>query len=137
VNLFSKARWWLESTKMEAASFNIFDRARWKFQLSDPHAYYVHHMSMYEHVIHKKLGFEQAKNLTLIMSKAAVKGECSNIDITKSNDFIALIPFYGGLPPNVTKDLSVKSIGQGNSLVMSLIVCTIDPNDNSHRDSDD
>jgi hypothetical protein len=30
---------------------------------------------------------------------------------------IAFIPFYGGLPPGVTKDLTVKSIGQGNSLV--------------------
>eukprot|EP01035_Chromulina_nebulosa_P017069 gene17069-22581_t len=71
---------------MEAASFLIFDKAHLKFQLSDPDAYFVHHMSMYEHLVHKK-------------------------------EYIAIIPFYGGLPPNVTSDMSVKSIGQGNSLV--------------------
>jgi len=32
-----------------------------------------------------------------------------------NNNYIALIPFYGGLPPNVTATYAVKSIGQGNS----------------------
>ena len=85
--------------------------------MSDPDAFYVHHMSMFEHLIHKKYGFAEAKNKTLIMSRAAFSGECDNLAITKSKDYVALIPFYGGLPPGVTKDLAVKSIGQGNSLV--------------------
>jgi hypothetical protein len=116
-SLFMKAQWWMESTKMEAASFNIFDKAKLKFQLSDPDAYYVHHMSMYEHFIHKKEGFDAAQNRTKILSEAALAGECMNLTVSDSEDFMSFIPFYGGLPPNVTKDLSVKSIGQGNSLV--------------------
>jgi hypothetical protein len=72
---------------------------------------------MYEHQIHKTYGFAEAKNKTLILSKAAFKGECENLKISKSKEYVALIPFYGGLPPGVTKDLTVKSIGQGNSLV--------------------
>lgn len=94
-----------------------FDSAKLKFQLSDPDAYFVHHMSMYEHFNHKKFGFEVAKNKTLIMSRAAVEGECENLVVSKTKNIVAFIPFFGGLPPGVTKDLTVKSIGQGNSLV--------------------
>jgi len=53
----------------------------------------------------------------LIMSKAAFHGECTNVKINPNRQYVAFVAFYGGLPPNVTKDLSVKSIGQGNSLV--------------------
>lgn len=94
-----------------------FDRAQWKFQLSDPDAYYVHHMSMFEHLNHKKYNFTIANQKTLIMSRAAINGECEGLQISKSTEYFALVPFYGGLPPDVTTDLSVKSIGQGNSLV--------------------
>ena len=117
-NLFSKSHWWMESTKMEAASFNVFDKAKFKFQLGDPDAYYVHHLSRFEHLVHRKSGFDDAQRRTLILSETAMAGECGNLTINPSNDFLALIPFYGGLPPNVTKDLTVKSIGQGNSLVI-------------------
>ena len=104
---------------MEAASFSIFDAAALKFQLSEPDVYYVHHMSMFEHLIHKKYGFQIAQNKTLIMSTAAFQGECvARLAISNTTSYIALIPFYGGLPPNVTADYSkVKSLGQGNSLV--------------------
>jgi hypothetical protein len=94
-----------------------FDTAKFKFQISDPDAYFVHHMSMYEHVNHKAYGFSVAQNKTLALSRAAFRGECDHLKVSKSKDTLALIPFYGGLPPNVTADLSVKSIGQGNSLV--------------------
>lgn len=99
-------------------SHGRFDRAKLKFQMSDPETYYVHHMSMFEHLNHKKYGFEVAKNKTLIMSKAAVAGECDHLQPSRTKEYISLIPFYGGLPPGVTKDLTVKSIGQGNSLVL-------------------
>lgn len=121
INLFIKSHWWMESTKMEAASFNIFDKSKLKFQVADPDAYFVHHMSMYEHLIHKKIGFAEAQAKTLIMSRHAMMGECSNLTISRTTEYLALVPFYGGLPPNVTKDLSVKSIGQGNSLVIGYI----------------
>jgi hypothetical protein len=153
INLYRRVGWHLESTKMETASFNIFDRAMYKWQLSDPHAYYVHHMSMFEHLIHKKYGFDSAKNSTQVMSDKAFLSECSahhhygsgmrkynandggnmsssldNMAHTslhgtrklkaKTMEYLALIPFYGGLPPAVTQDFSkVNSIGQGNSLV--------------------
>jgi hypothetical protein len=74
-------------------------------------------MSHYEHQVHKVHGFEMAKNKTIILSNAAYNGECGNLQISKSREHIAFIPFYGGRPPGVTKDLAVKSIGQGNSLV--------------------
>ena len=95
--------------------------AKNKFQVVDSDAYYVHHMSRYEHFVHKSDGFEVAKNKTLIMSKAAYEGECANLRVNSHREFLAIIPFYGGLPPNVTKDLTVKSIGQGNSLVTKTI----------------
>ena len=118
INLYRRVGWFLESTKMEAASFNIFDRSQQKYQLSEPDAYYVHHMSMFEHLLHKKYGFETAKNRTQIMSDLAFKGECEHLNMTSSREYLSLIPFYGGLPPEVTADYSqVKSIGQGNSLV--------------------
>ncbi len=74
-------------------------------------------MSMFEHFLHKKFGFEVASNKTLVLSRAALNGECNDVAISNATNYLSLIPFYGGLPPNVTKDLSVKSIGQGNSLV--------------------
>jgi len=94
-----------------------FDKAKMKFQLSDPDAYFVHHMSRFEHIIHKAEGFDVAQNRTLIMSQAAFHGECTNLTINPNRQYLALVAFYGGLPPNVTKDLTVKSLGQGNSLV--------------------
>ena len=72
---------------------------------------------MYEHLLHKKYDFNISKNKTLILSNSAYAGECSGLKLNNNREYIAMIPFYGGLPPNVTKDLSVKSIGQGNSLV--------------------
>eukprot|EP01031_Cornospumella_fuschlensis_P030984 gene30984-37447_t len=117
VNLYRRVKYWIDITKMEAATFSLYDRAKLKFQLSDPHAYFVHHMSMYEHLNHKAYGFEVAHNKSIILAQSAVRGECGGLKVASGSRYLALIPFYGGLPPNVTKDLSVKSIGQGNSLV--------------------
>jgi hypothetical protein len=134
VNLYKRTGWWLDSTKMETASFNLFDRAKHKFQLADAGEYYVHHMSMFEHLLHKRDGFDVARNKSQILSDAAFQGECfahirgKNGDVknaggnnnkrTRGNrEYLSLIPFYGGLPPEVTAENKVKSIGQGNSLV--------------------
>ena len=56
-----------------------------------------------------------------IMANASYYGECldSNYKPAITTAYLAMIPFYGGLPPNVTDGLLVKSIGQGNSLVSS------------------
>ena len=57
VSLFCATTWYMESTKMETATFNIFTKERLGYQLVDPDMFYVNHMSMYEHWIHKKEGF--------------------------------------------------------------------------------
>ena len=106
---------------MEAASFSIFETSSLKFQVADPDSYYVHHMSMYEHLVHMRESYEVAQNKTSILSYAALKGECEGLNISSSLEYLALIPFYGGRPPNVTTDLKVKSIGQGNSLVRLIV----------------
>eukprot|EP01038_Epipyxis_sp_PR26KG_P006295 gene6295-8669_t len=121
VNLFRRIPFWMDISRAEAASFEIFHKSRLKYLLTDPSAYYVHHMSMYEHLNHKKYGFDVAANKTHTMSNAAFQGECSSFLQSTSTDgnnsYIAMIPFYGGLPPNVTSNLTVQSQGQGNSLV--------------------
>ena len=118
VNLYRSASWYVHSTKMEEASFRMFYAPN-KYQLENPHAYFVHHLSEFEHLIHKKYGIQMARNMTEILTNAAYAGECTTIDKIVSNNYIAIIPFYGGLPPNVTSSYTVKSIGQGNSLVTS------------------
>eukprot|EP01041_Mallomonas_annulata_P009745 gene9745-20268_t len=117
INLYKRQIWWMLSTKMEEASFRVFDKPSEKYQLENPDLYYVHHMSEYEHQLHKKYGLNHSKNLTLILSNAAYNGECKISSKSNRTDFIAFIPFYGGLPPNVTENFIVKSIGQGNSLM--------------------
>ena len=139
VYTYITSKWYLHSTKMEQASFNIFHEANLVFQLEDIDAYYVHHMSMYEHLVHNSANLTYAKQQSDILSKAAFYGECgaqsdinnyhSTNNYTNNNNnnaynngynkqsSISLIPFYGGLPPNVTADYKVKSLGQGNSLV--------------------
>ena len=106
---------------MEAATFAIFDAAKFAFQLEEHDAYYVHHMSLFEHEVHKYEGFGIAQEKTLEMSMAAYEGECLNLTGVRNNSssppYLAFIPFFGGRPPGVTKDLQVKSIGEGNSLV--------------------
>lgn len=125
VNTYITSQWYLHSTKMEQASFNIFDRANSVFQFDDTDVYYVHHMSMYEHFVHKNTNLTYAKQQSYTLSKAAFYGECGNlIGINKykgGNSSFSLIPFFGGLPPNVTADFQVKSLGQGNSLVSSIL----------------
>lgn len=132
-NLYRRLNWWMYSTKMEEASFETFHKAALKFQLSDPDIYYVHHMSMYEHFLHKKTNFSYSKNMSELMSQSAYRGECFSKSpsphsekivsnhIHEKSQYLAIIPFYGGLPPNVTSDFKVKSIGQGNSLVTKYV----------------
>lgn len=134
VSLFCSTKWFMESTKMETATFNIFDGAKHRkaYQYTDPENYYVNHMSMYEHWYHKKYSFGEAARQTYLMANRSYHGECMGLwdkDFnnepgylepmvpSKSTEFLALLPFYGGLPPNVTDDKLVKSLGQGNSLV--------------------
>jgi hypothetical protein len=53
INLYKRLVWNIDNTKMEAASFEIFDKASFKFQLEDHTAFFVHHLSHFEHAVHK------------------------------------------------------------------------------------
>ncbi len=74
-------------------------------------------MSMYEHLNHKKHGFDVSVNKTLRLSQAAFAGECEGLQVSRTKEYMALVPFYGGLPPGVNANRKVESIGQGISLV--------------------
>ena len=134
------------------------------FDEADKHAFFVHHLSNYEHVNHAEYGFAQAQNKTAALSSAAFLGECSALtsaatsrygpqSVDPSNpaasaahpapslskrakrqplsdarvdrsptgnrgEFLALVPFYGGLPPNTSAGAFLTdSLGQGNSRV--------------------
>lgn len=136
------------------------------FDEADKHAFFVHHLSNYEHVNHAEYGFAQAQNKTAALSSAAFLGECSaltssaagrygpqSVDPSNRNpaasviqpspplskrakrqsrsdarvdssptgnrdEFLALVPFYGGLPPNTSVGaFQTDSLGQGNSRV--------------------
>lgn len=113
INLYRQLGWKTDSTKMETHSFVIFDYARQKYQLDDHDAYYVHHMSHFEHLVQRESGFAKAEELSGILGQAAYEGECQKLDPSKFNKgYLGLVPFYSGLPPNVTSNLHVKSIGQ-------------------------
>lgn len=136
-------------------------RFQYVFDEADKHAFFVHHLSNYEHVNHAEYGFAQAQNKTAALSSAAFLGECSaltssatgrygpqSVDPSNRNpaasviqpapplskrakrqprsdastgnrdEFLALVPFYGGLPPNTSVGaFQMDSLGQGNSRV--------------------
>ena len=113
---------------MEAANWAVIDQATYNFQFRNESTYYAHHMSMYEHYTRKVYGYEKSENMTAVMADAAMKGEC-HVDPPRDyhSNSLAIVPFYGGRPPNVTADLKVKSLGQGNSLVstrLTIMHCT-------------
>ena len=76
INLFRRLWWKLNNTKMEAISFEIFHKSEHSYQLEDDNAYYVHHMSLFEHELHKKSGFQVAAEKTFQMSMAAYEVSC-------------------------------------------------------------
>jgi hypothetical protein len=95
------------------------------FQMSDPDAYYVNHLSEYEHLLRKK-----THNLTMTlameaaMSGAAAQGECATLPMYRGDalpGFLALMAFYGGVPPDVDQHHRVRSVGEGNSLASRVV----------------
>lgn len=88
-------KYWLHSTKMEAATFLIADRAKQKYQFMDPDAFFVHHLSRFEHAVHKKEGLESAREKTLLMSTLAFNGECGSLTTVGNTSYFVVIPFYG------------------------------------------
>ena len=66
--------------------------------------------------MHRSRGLETAANLSQVLTEAAVRGECGGLGQAGDLRYLALVPFYGGLPPNVTGG-RVDSSGEGNSLL--------------------
>eukprot|EP00602_Paraphysomonas_sp_CaronLab_P004330 CAMPEP_0185031440 /NCGR_PEP_ID=MMETSP1103-20130426/18913_1 /TAXON_ID=36769 /ORGANISM="Paraphysomonas bandaiensis, Strain Caron Lab Isolate" /LENGTH=333 /DNA_ID=CAMNT_0027566971 /DNA_START=147 /DNA_END=1145 /DNA_ORIENTATION=- len=117
VDLFHRLNYGLHWQKMEAANWDVITTAHNNFQLRNESLYFVFHMSRFEHFNRKKYGYSHSETVTRVMSEAAMKGECLSLPSDYHASTLAIIPFYGGRPPNVTADLKVKSLGQGNSLV--------------------
>jgi hypothetical protein len=121
MNLFHLISYKVTWQKMETITWDVIKYAKYNFQFTNESSYFVHHMSQFEHFHRKKSGFAFSENITTIYSKAAMKEVCLPYQENDPHDYhqtsIGLVPFYGGRPPNVTADLKVKSLGQGNSLV--------------------
>jgi hypothetical protein len=121
-DLFNLLHYSVTWTKMEAMSFEVIKAAPYSFQFVNESVYYVVHMSQFEHYHRKKSGYQQSENITAVFSMAAMNLTCFTDPkdyekLSFHNSSLGLIPFYGGRPPNVSADLKVLSLGQGNSLV--------------------
>ena len=111
---------WVPSLKMEEASFSVLRRAKQIFQVVDEELYFVNHLSGYEHeVMRRSAGnFSDTEERALRLSREALAKECSSVASSLPlNSTLSVIPFFSGRPPEVSEDLQVHSIGQGNSLV--------------------
>jgi hypothetical protein len=121
-DLFRRVRWRLNSTKMEQASLMLMQQTKDVdiFQMSDQDAYYVNHLSEYEHSQRKKThNLTASLVMEAAMSGTAARGECSALAWHRSNalsGFLAIMSFYGGIPPQVDEQHRVRSVGEGNSL---------------------
>lgn len=113
--LLLRVRFWVRVRLMEEVFYGVLGRASHKFQPSDPDAFFVHHLSEFEHRMHAAHGFEAAQRMTDTMARAAASGECGNLSTPGHAAYLAVVPFYGGLPPNVSAH-KVLSTGEGNSL---------------------
>jgi len=119
INLLYLIDFKLDAEWMEQASYRLFATKSNAYQLEDLDSYFVHHLSQYEHSIHSTHGFEKSTQKVGQLSRSAFDGECSKEEFQQIHnaDYVALIPYYGGLPPNITSSMKVKSNGKGNSLV--------------------
>lgn len=119
VNLVLETHW-VHSLKMEEASFSILRRAKQIFQVVDAEFYFVNHLSGYEHEVMRRSSgnYSESEEKTFRLSCEAVAKECHSIASSSPlNSTLSVIPFFSGRPPQVSADLQVHSIGQGNSLV--------------------
>eukprot|EP01036_Dinobryon_divergens_P029394 gene29394-38483_t len=122
INLFRAIPYWVDISRAEAASTEVFKRLPNKYIFVDPNTHYVHHLSKFEHENTEKYGFAEAQRKSSLLASSSSTGECAAVIAGKGSipstelDSLAIIPFYGGLPPNGTAHSS-DSLGQGNSKV--------------------
>jgi hypothetical protein len=119
-----RAKFHINSTKMEEASFALLQMTRITntYQVSRPDHYYVNHLSEYEHKVRRKThNVSLAVSRSAGMSASALAAECAPAALAGRPPeavFLALVPFYGGLPPATdATNFKVGSVGEGNSVV--------------------
>lgn len=119
-NFLRKVKYDISWLKMERASFEIILSSDHAFQFDDDNQFFVNHLSGYEHLTRKEYGYNISLKNASAISKSAISKECElATSSTAWSSVLAILPFFGGLPPDVSENLEVKSIGQGNSLVSS------------------
>lgn len=120
-DLFMKAAWNLASRKMEEATFNMFPN-NVVFQTEMEH--HVKHMSAFEHSVNN-VGAKNGSEIISAFVNAAYDGECDDITAhpVASNEYLALIPFYGGMPPSASKTIEngIPTNGEGHSKISPLL----------------
>jgi hypothetical protein len=118
VSTYLRTGWNLASRKMEEASFNVFRRAQ-AFQTDM--SYHVKHMSAYEHSVvsvfnKNKKSRDEINHMIYRYARALFLSQCSSVVVQNETDvFLALIPFYSGQPPNVTREDGIGTEGEGHS----------------------
>lgn len=121
INRFRKIAFFLDIARAEAASGEVFKSVYHRYLFGEYTNYYVHHMSMFEHVLTRQKGVEYAHQQVKVLATAARKGECSHPDIqdfgSQNMNHISIIPFFGGLPPARNASDEKGTLGQGNSVV--------------------
>lgn len=121
INRFRKISFYIDIARAEAATGEVFKSVYHRYLFANFSNYFVHHMSMYEHMLTRHKGFEYAQGKVSNLAIAARKGECSHLDInnfgSKNMGHVAMIPFYGGKPPARNASDEIGTLGQGNSVV--------------------
>lgn len=108
---------------MEDASFALLQsRIASVYQMAHPDLYYVNHLSQFEHLLKRKThNITYSIERSAAVSAAAFRAECNIANsrvLQKERFYLALVPFYGGLPANTdTSNYKVRSVGEGNSVV--------------------
>lgn len=117
---YMKASWNLVSRKMEEATFNMFHANVYQTDM----AHHVKHMSAFEHSVNNAR-MPNASSIIEAYINAAYDGECDDLmsHPVASNSFLALVPFYGGMPPSATKtiDGGIPTNGEGHSKTSPLL----------------
>lgn len=120
-SLFMRQAWNLASRKMEEATFNMFPGST-VFQTGMEH--HVKHLSAYEHSVNAAMT-PNASNIISAFITAAYNGECTSLSQFPdgSDEYLALIPFYGGMPPSVVKTIEdgIPTNGEGHSKMTPLL----------------
>lgn len=93
-DFFLAVRFPVKEKKLERASFYMFYKASPAFQLGDKVAYYVNHLSEFEHKYTRRRGSREARRATRVLSRSAFRGECANMT-ARDNAYVAVIPFIG------------------------------------------